>query len=128
MATDSCAYIQRFLRLLAAVCCCLIAGCGQPPKIVRESIPLPQDVAIGDAGPGKYGGILVLNETTQPTTFNPQVPNNLVTSLILSRLMGSLVEFNPRTGVNSCRAWPSLGRWAGSEKLYLSSAPWGALE
>ena len=39
----------------------------------------------------------MLNETTQPTTFNPQVPNNLSTSLILSRLLSSLVDFDPRT-------------------------------
>ncbi|MGB0257848.1 MAG: ABC transporter substrate-binding protein [Coraliomargarita sp.] len=98
MATDTRSYIPLYLRLLATVCCLLIVGCGEPPEIVREAIPLPEDVAITQSEPGKYGGILVLNETTQPTTFNPQVPNNMVTNLILSRILASLVDFDPRTG------------------------------
>ncbi len=98
MATDSRAQLYLTFRLLAAVCCLLIVGCGEPPEIVRGDHPLPEDVAVSPAEPGHYGGILVLNETTQPTTFNPQVPNNMVTSLILSRVLSSLVEFDPRTG------------------------------
>ena len=52
---------------------------------------------ITESEPGQYGGIFVLNETTQPTTFNPQVPNNLTTSLILTRILSGLIDFDPRT-------------------------------
>jgi len=65
--------------------------------VERGQYPLPEDVAISDWEAGEYGGILVLNETTQPTTFNPQVPNNVSTSLLLSRMLTALVEFDPRT-------------------------------
>jgi peptide/nickel transport system substrate-binding protein len=75
----------------------LLAGCGQPPQIERGLYELPVDVQITSAEPGRYGGIFVLNETTQPTTFNPQVPNNLATSLILSRILSGLVDYDPRT-------------------------------
>ena len=37
----------------------------------------------------------MLNETTQPTTFNPQVPNNVSTSVLLTRLLTPLVTFDP---------------------------------
>jgi peptide/nickel transport system substrate-binding protein len=74
-----------------------LGGCEQPPEIERGQFPVPEDAAVTDTNPGQYGGIFVLNETTQPTTFNPQVPNNLTTNLILSRLLSSLVDYDPRT-------------------------------
>jgi len=74
-----------------------LAGCGAPPTVERGGYPLPEDVLVSDCEPGEYGGILVLNETSQPTTFNPQVPNNLTTNLILSRLLSALVDYDPRT-------------------------------
>lgn len=90
--------IRYMSQLLSAVLLVFWAtGCGEVPPIERMEHPLPAGVEISDAKPGKYGGIFVLNETTQPTTFNPQVPNNLTTSLILQRLLGTLVDFDPRT-------------------------------
>ena len=85
-----------FFALLAVALGCL-SGCGQPPRIERGQAPLPEDVLITESEPGQYGGIFVLNETTQPTTFNPQVPNNLTTSLILTRILSGLIDFDPRT-------------------------------
>lgn len=84
--------------LIAVLLMLFVSGCGEPPVIERGQHPLPEDVSIALIEPGQYGGILVLNETTQPTTFNPQVPNNMATSLILSGVLSSLVEYSPRTG------------------------------
>lgn len=75
----------------------LLTGCGKPPAVVRGLYELPEGVEVVDTDPGEYGGIFVLNEMTQPTTFNPLVPNNLSTSVVLSRLLSSLVEYDPRT-------------------------------
>ncbi len=75
----------------------LLCGCGKPPAVLRGEHPLPAGAQVVDSEPGQYGGIFILNETTQPTTFNPMVPNNLSTSLVLSRLLSSLVEYDPRT-------------------------------
>jgi peptide/nickel transport system substrate-binding protein len=98
MSTPNCDRIRFLWSLLHAVLLVAwTAGCGEVPALERAQHPLPKGVAISDAEPGQYGGIFVLNETTQPTTFNPQVPNNLTTSLILSRLLASLVEFDPRS-------------------------------
>ena len=72
-------------------------GCERVIKYERTHHPLPEGVDISDCEPGDYGGIFILNETTQPTTFNPLVPNNLSTSMVLSRLLSNLVEFNPKT-------------------------------
>ncbi len=82
---------------LLAIALGFLSGCGQPPRIERGQAPLPEDVLITESEPGQYGGIFVLNETTQPTTFNPQVPNNLTTSLILTRILSGLIDFDPRT-------------------------------
>jgi peptide/nickel transport system substrate-binding protein len=82
---------------LLAVALGFLSGCGQPPRIERGQAPLPEDVLITESEPGQYGGIFVLNETTQPTTFNPQVPNNLTTSLMLTRILSGLIDFDPRT-------------------------------
>ena len=75
----------------------LLTGCGKPPAVVRGLYELPEGVEVVDTDPGEYGSIFVLNEMTQPTTFNPLVPNNLSTSVVLSRLLSSLVEYDPRT-------------------------------
>ena len=72
-------------------------GCERVIQYERTYHPLPEGVDISDCETGDYGGIFILNETTQPTTFNPLVPNNLSTSMVLSRLLSNLVEFNPKT-------------------------------
>jgi peptide/nickel transport system substrate-binding protein len=74
-----------------------ILACERVINYERSDYPLPVGVDISDCHLGQYGGIFILNETTQPTTFNPQVPNNLSTSMVLSRLLSSLVNFNPKT-------------------------------
>ncbi len=89
--------LQRFpLRYWMLGWLVILSGCEAPPPIVRGQHSLPEDVKIVPIQPGRYGGILVSNETTQPTTFNPQVPNNVTTSRVLSQVLGSLVEFDPR--------------------------------
>jgi peptide/nickel transport system substrate-binding protein len=72
-----------------------LTACVEPPQIERAIHPLPEDAFVTDAPLGRYGGIFVLNETTQPTTFNPQVPNNVSTSVLLTRLLTPLVAFDP---------------------------------
>ena len=72
-----------------------LTACEEPPEIERAIHPLPEDAFVTDAPLGRYGGIFVLNETTQPTTFNPQVPNNVSTSVLLTRLLTPLVTFDP---------------------------------
>lgn len=74
-----------------------ILACERVINYERSDYPLPVGVDISDCHLGQYGGIFILNETTQPTTFNPQVPNNLSTSMVLSRLLSGLVNFNPKT-------------------------------
>ena len=59
----------------------------EPPDIEREIHPLPEDAHVTDAPLGRYGGIFVLNETTQPTTFNPQLLKQVSTSVLLTRLL-----------------------------------------
>ncbi|MGB0263596.1 MAG: ABC transporter substrate-binding protein [Opitutales bacterium] len=81
----------------AGVLLLAVGGCSEPPTVQRGTHPLPVDVSTVAATPGHYGGIFVLNESTEPTTFNPQVPNNVSTSLLLSRLLSALVEYDPRT-------------------------------
>ncbi|MGB0409398.1 MAG: ABC transporter substrate-binding protein [Opitutales bacterium] len=81
----------------ALVSLLLLSACTELPVTVRAAHPIPEDAAISDFGTGRYGGILVLNETTQPTSFNPQVPGNMSTSLLQSRIFNSLVDFDPRT-------------------------------
>ncbi|MEC7609397.1 MAG: ABC transporter substrate-binding protein, partial [Verrucomicrobiota bacterium] len=92
----------------------ILVGCSKPPAILRDEHALPADVLCVSADPGEYGGIFVLSETTEPTTFNPQVPNNVSTSLLLSRLLSSLVEYNPRAE----QFIPALAKaWEVSEDL-----------
>lgn len=88
----------HYITLFSAVLFSLLnLGCERVIYYERTHFPLPEGVAISDCEVGQYGGIFILNETTQPTTFNPLVPNNLSTGMVLSRLLSSLVEFNPKT-------------------------------
>ncbi|WP_158279803.1 ABC transporter substrate-binding protein [Coraliomargarita sinensis] len=82
-----------FLGLLGVL---WFTACEGPPKVERGQHELPEDVEVVDWEPGEYGGIFVLNEITQPTTFNPQVKNNVTTSFILSYMLAALVEYDPR--------------------------------
>ena len=45
-----------------------LSACVDTPQIERAIHPLPEDAFVTDAPLGRYGGIFVLNETTQPTT------------------------------------------------------------
>ena len=83
------------ILLLLSLCC--FCACDRTISYDRQLHDLPEEVAISDCEIGRYGGIFILNETTQPTTFNPIVPNNLSTSMVLSRLMSGLIDFDPRT-------------------------------
>jgi peptide/nickel transport system substrate-binding protein len=83
------------ILLLLSLCC--FCACDRTISYDRQVHDLPEEVAVSDCEIGRYGGIFILNETTQPTTFNPIVPNNLSTSMVLSRLMSGLIDFDPRT-------------------------------
>ena len=90
-------YFHSITLFSAVLFSLLNLGCERAINYERTHFPLPEGVAISDCEVGQYGGIFILNETTQPTTFNPLVPNNLSTGMVLSRLLSSLVEFNPKT-------------------------------
>ena len=94
-------FFSQFIRyslLFALVLLSLLnLGCERSISYERNDHPLPQGADISDCQVGHYGGIFILNETTQPTTFNPQVPNNLSTGMVLSRLLSGLVNFDPKT-------------------------------
>lgn len=94
-------FFSQFIRyslLSALVLLSLLnLGCERSISYERNDHPLPQGANISDCQVGHYGGIFILNETTQPTTFNPQVPNNLSTGMVLSRLLSGLVNFDPKT-------------------------------
>ncbi|HBO57644.1 MAG TPA: peptide ABC transporter substrate-binding protein [Opitutae bacterium] len=107
-------YLQSALLGVMLSIMTMLVGCSKPPAIMRGEYALPADVLCVSADPGQYGGIFVLSETTEPTTFNPQVPNNVSTSLLLSRLLSSLVEYDPRTE----QFLPALAKaWQVSEDL-----------
>ncbi|MEO0795125.1 MAG: ABC transporter substrate-binding protein [Verrucomicrobiota bacterium] len=79
--------------LIAAI---VLVGCDStPPPVERGQYPLPKDVLITEAPAGEYGGLFIQTETTQPTTFNYLVPNNLTTSIILSRMFDGLISYDP---------------------------------
>ena len=90
-------YIQSITLSSVLLLSLLNLGCERAINYERTHHPLPEGVDISECESGRYGGIFILNETTQPTTFNPLVPNNLSTSMVLSRLLSNLVEFNPKT-------------------------------
>ena len=90
-------YIQSITLSSVLLLSLLNLGCERAINYERTHHPLPEGVDISECESGRYGGIFILNETSQPTTFNPLVPNNLSTSMVLSRLLSNLVEFNPKT-------------------------------
>lgn len=84
--------------LLSAIMAMLaMTGCQPPPKPERGNYPLPEDVEIADCEPGKYGGIFVLTEATEPKTFNFLVPGDASSSAAQSRFQSGLVGFDPMT-------------------------------
>lgn len=87
---------NNFSLVFILFCLCwTISGCGEIPSIEREQHPLPEEVQISESEPGVYGGVFVLNETTQPKTFNFLRPNDAATSGIISKFLSSLVDYHP---------------------------------
>lgn len=89
-------HFKVFLPLLLLISS--FTGCnnGSITSIERENFEIPRDVLVSQCNIGQYGGIFVLNETTQPTTFNPLVPNNLSTGQVMSYLLSGLIDYDPK--------------------------------
>ena len=81
------------------ICTCITAvllfSCSEPPKIVRNQIPLPEDVEISNCNIGKYGGNFVLAISQEPKTFNPLVSADAYSAEVISVLLSPLVSFDP---------------------------------
>jgi peptide/nickel transport system substrate-binding protein len=86
-----------FVPFLAVLAVFWLSACSKPPAVERGQYELPEDVEIVDWDVGQYGGVFILNETTQPTSFNPLVPGNVSTGLLQSRIFDALVGYDPRT-------------------------------
>nr|WP_234043757.1 ABC transporter substrate-binding protein [Cerasicoccus arenae] len=77
----------------------LLGGCDtRPPPIIRGEYPVPEDAMVTEPPPGEYGGLFIVSETTQPTTFNYYVPNDLTTAVVLGRMFAGLTDFDPMKG------------------------------
>lgn len=72
-----------------------LGGCGQAPKVERGEYPLPKDVLVADCTPGQYGGNFILSTMSTPLTFNYLAGSSLTTHAILSKVMGTLLEYDP---------------------------------
>ena len=88
------------MALLPALFALLLAlpACKPPPKVDRGNFPLPKDADISPCTPGKYGGTMVLSESTEPKTFNPDVEATDQTSdEVQSLFLSGLVNYDPMT-------------------------------
>ena len=63
----------------------------------RLGYPLPEDVEVSEANPGQYGGTFVLSHSTEPKTFHPLVPGDVVSSSAQGRFLTGLLEYDPFT-------------------------------
>ena len=71
-------------------------GCSRPVEVERSTYPLPEDVDITEATPGKYGDVFVLALPQEPNSFNFLIPtNDGYTSYILGGLFNGLVDYDP---------------------------------
>lgn len=78
-----------------AVLMILLTGCSEPPRVERNEYPLPEDVEISSCEPGRYGGVFVLTEATEPKTFNFLVPADAASSSAQSRFLAGLTSYDP---------------------------------
>lgn len=84
-------------RIASAGALLALAACAPPPTVERGEFPLPEGVEITDAEPGRYGGIFVLSELTEPKTFNFLVPGDRASSLAQGRFQSGLLGWDPMT-------------------------------
>ena len=90
---------NKLSNLAKLVCTCIVAvllfSCSEPPKIVRNQYPLPEDVEISNSKVGKYGGNFVLAISQEPKTFNPLVSGDAYSADVISMLLSPLVSWDP---------------------------------
>lgn len=85
----------RLAGASAAIGLLLFAGCGEPPVIERGQHPIPEDALVAECEPGQYGGSFILSTMSTPLTFNYLAGSSMTTHSIISKLMGTLLEYDP---------------------------------
>ncbi len=89
---------RMLYRLLAAALGLVtLAGCKPPPQVVRGQFPLPKDAETAKCEPGKYGGVFVVTDSTEPKTFNPLVPSDQTSAGVQGTFLSGLVTLDPFT-------------------------------
>jgi peptide/nickel transport system substrate-binding protein len=74
----------------------LPTGCSKPPpEIERGQYPLPEGVETSVCEPGRYGGVFIVTDNTEPKTFNFLVPSDQASSSAMGRLQAGLVSWDP---------------------------------
>lgn len=87
--------MRKYFISLICLSTTLIAGCGKPEKMGHREHRIPQEPAMADCNPGKYGGVFVAALPSEPKTFNPLVSQDTYSGTAISLLMSQLVEYDP---------------------------------
>lgn len=88
--------MRKQYSIIFYIICIILTGCNsQEHQPLRGHFPLPKDVQITRGEPGRYGGVFVLTESQEPKTFNFLVVTDVYSSLAVSQIFSSLVEYNP---------------------------------
>ena len=83
-------------HLLACAAALGLAACGgPPPEVERNEFPVPKDAEVSGNEPGKYGGVFVISDSTEPKTFNFLVPADQASSSAMGRFLAGLVTLDP---------------------------------
>ena len=73
----------------------LLLSCKRIPIPERVHLPIKGDMETAECEVGKHGGQLILIASTEPKTFNPLVPGDYTTSILLGRILNSLFTYDP---------------------------------
>lgn len=107
--------IGRYARLgrvlLGALAAAWLAGCGRPDALQRPQpvvAPVPVDALVVDFPAGQFGANLIETVAGDIATVNPLVNESLAGSVVIGRILDSLITLDPNTGEvipNLAKSW-----------------------
>ena len=87
-----------------------LAGCDRPERVERPFVqtPIPMDAEVVDFPEGSFGGRVVETMAGDIATLNPLMIESVAGSMVMGRILDSLVTLDPETGEvipNLAKSW-----------------------
>ncbi|CAI8264240.1 MAG: putative ABC transporter-binding protein [Opitutia bacterium UBA7350] len=92
--------LKEIIRVAALGLLLLAVGCGRSDEVkpIVQPAPIPEDAEVVDFPEGKHGSRVVETMAGDIATLNPLLIESVAGSMVMGRILDSLVTLDPETG------------------------------